>query len=342
MAYASVGCGAERDPINRVQPDAQQKSFFVGQNLSDASDDPEFYMRNTVIDVPYGSTQDGLFTATYAQPVNRIKWEITEGEIIGRLTYEHIEDADRHGSKTTNNGQVVAAFAITSHFDKRADYNPGTGEQTNVEVENTTDRPWYEREYMRVDWSKNIITTAYTVDTLSMLGLYGGVQWESLSLQANDPSDPNRMVFSPGEGYFDVTTKVFAKPTLVDTPWGQFPSCYFYGVFPAGNCNPSEATLRLSFKKVVDTDFEASEWDGNRMEAFGVFYQERQGYERNYGITDTRWHRYADKYNIWERSHISQGTGDSEVFAHCGSDVWRDSAGTAKKFKFNGDSVVRD
>ena len=26
----------------------------------------------------YGAAQDGLFTATYAQPTNRIKWEVQE------------------------------------------------------------------------------------------------------------------------------------------------------------------------------------------------------------------------------------------------------------------------
>ena len=38
---------------------------------------------------------------------------------------------------------------VTSHFDVKRDYNPGTGEQTNVIVENTTDRPWNERQFMR-------------------------------------------------------------------------------------------------------------------------------------------------------------------------------------------------
>ena len=65
------------------------KSFFIG-NIADNNDDPEFYMRNTVVDVPYGAAQDGLFTSTYAQPVTRIKWVIQEHQLIGRLTYERI------------------------------------------------------------------------------------------------------------------------------------------------------------------------------------------------------------------------------------------------------------
>ena len=46
-------------------------------------------------------------------------------------------------------------FPILSHFDIKRDYNPATGEQTNVIIENTIDRPWHERDYVRVDWSSS-------------------------------------------------------------------------------------------------------------------------------------------------------------------------------------------
>src|SRR5690606_22063540 len=52
----------------------------------------------------------------------------------------------------------VAAYPILSHFDVIREDNSSTGEQTNVLVENTSDRPWYERDYIRVDWSRNEVT----------------------------------------------------------------------------------------------------------------------------------------------------------------------------------------
>ena len=57
-------------------------------------------------------------------------------------------------------GAVVAAFAIASHFDIRRAYNPQTGEEMNVIEENTVDRPWHLRDYFRVDWSSNLVTDA--------------------------------------------------------------------------------------------------------------------------------------------------------------------------------------
>jgi hypothetical protein len=197
VALASVvlgqGCAAERDPINQVQVGALPKSFFVGAKLDDASDDPEFYFRTTVVDVSAGAGSEGLFTSSDAQPTVRIRWEITESKLIGRLAYELVEGTDAKGTtgaprddepragkdkktpaRRTSDGQIVASFAIQKHFDIRRSYNHETGEETNVVVENDLDRPWHQREYIRVDWSANLVTDAYDLDAASQLGLVGG------------------------------------------------------------------------------------------------------------------------------------------------------------------------
>lgn len=179
-ASGAVGCAEERAPINRVQPNALAKSFFVGEDLVGTTDDPQFWVQNTVVDVGYGAAQDGLFTSTYAQPVTRIKWEITEDLLIGRITYQRIDYSEGKGAggAADIDGQVAYAFPIRSHFDIQRDYNPSTGEESNVIVENASDRPWYERSYFRVDWSRNLNVDAYDFDTLSLMGLYGGITYE--------------------------------------------------------------------------------------------------------------------------------------------------------------------
>jgi len=50
LAWASVGCAGERDPINRVQANAMPKSFFIG-NIADNNADPEFYIHADSADV---------------------------------------------------------------------------------------------------------------------------------------------------------------------------------------------------------------------------------------------------------------------------------------------------
>ncbi len=348
IVYTSVGCAQERPAINQVQPNALSKHFFVGADLSDPSDDPQFYMRNTVIDVPYGADQEGLFTASYAQPLSRVRWEIDENVLIARLTYDRIQNTsnssvtdlqnnatppDGSGTVATTNGQVVAMFNIESQFDIRRSYNPQTGEEYNVIVENTTDRPWYQREYMRVDWSKNLITDGYDFDTLSQIGIFGGVKFDPESYEVTNPNDPNAPAFDMDTGYFDITTKAFATPNTVSTPFGVFPACFlpgdYGGGYPVTNCSPTEVTLRLSFKRVVDDDFEPTDWNGNMMEAFGWFTEDRYGYDRNYGtVLDQDWHRYAAKYNLWTQSHIAG--------SQCAVDYYRDANGNIQNYQTDG------
>ena len=162
------GCAEERPAIDRVQPYALEKSLFVGEDLTDPADNPEFYTQGTLIDVGgYGAAQDGLFVSTYAQSMSRMKWQITEDTLLGRLAYERVEGSDGRGAgPATNDGTVVVAFRIEKHFDIVRAYNATTGEELNIVEENDRDRAWYDREYMRVDWSKNLNTDAYDFDTL--------------------------------------------------------------------------------------------------------------------------------------------------------------------------------
>ncbi|CAN5286438.1 hypothetical protein BH09MYX1_BH09MYX1_33700 [soil metagenome] len=308
VAAIAAGCAAERDPINHVQAAAIDKAFFVGA-LADPTDDPEFYMRTTVVDVAAGAGSESLFTNSDAMTLVRVRWEITETQLLARLTYEEIENTDHAGRKRVPNGQVVAAYAIQKHFDVRREYNPQTGEELNILGENDTDRPWYQRESMRVDWAKNLITDAYTLDTLSQIGIYDGIKFDPVAYYVSDPASPDAPVFDSARGYFDVTNKVFASPQLIHDPdWGDFPSCELLGAFPRTSCNPSEVTLRQSFLRVEDHDYEALDYEGNRMDTFGFFSSDRYGYDRRYGVIDDRWHRFASRWNIWEKSHAAPVT----------------------------------
>ncbi|MBI5479452.1 MAG: zinc-dependent metalloprotease [Deltaproteobacteria bacterium] len=302
-AGLAAACAEQRPPISRVQANALAKSVFVGA-IDDPGDDPEFYMRTSVVDVAAGAGSDGLFTSSDSEPTSRIRWDITEKLLIARLTYELVQDTDYKGVRRTPDGQAVAAFTIEKHFDIKRDYNPTTGEPLNVIVENDTDRPWYQREYFRIDWSRNLITDAYDLDSLSQLGIWYGVKLDPIAYYVADPNSPDAPVFDLERGYFDITHKAWASPQIISDPeWGDYPACWEYGRFPLDNCNPSEITLRTAFLKVVDNDFEPLHWDGTRMDMFGWFTMDRFGYDRRYGVVDEKWHRFATRWNLYERSH---------------------------------------
>ncbi len=313
------GCAEERDPISHVQPNALPKTFFLGADLKSPQDDPSFYARTTIVDVGFGATQQDLFVGNPSQ-LSIIKWEIAEDQLIGRLAYEQVESTDGKGVKPSlagkNSGQAIFAFKIESHFDIRRDYNPQTGEENNVVVENSNDRPWYEREYIRVDFSKNLINDAYHFDVLSDLGL-NGVKYNPLDYAVTDPDNLNAPAFDKNGGYFDVTNKVMATPETIDlskVDWAQeygikaIAACdadsdNAAGKGPWGSCTPVELTVRQSFRRVDPNDYQPIDQDGVRFSAYGAFDTTRQGYDAAYGMTDQRWHRFVDRYDIWERSH---------------------------------------
>lgn len=318
-----VGCASERDPINRVQLNAIPKSFLVGANYTDAKDDPEFYARSMLIKVPYGqSGGDAELFTNSINSVSKIKWQIQESKLVGRVAFERITNTDQQGLANPvadqadptkplaqNDGLVVYEFAIEKQFDIRRAYNAQTGEESNVVEENDQDRAWVDRDYVRVDFSKNLVTTAYDFDTLSLLGVYNAIDYAPMEFDIRNPEDPNAPQFDLDKGYFDVTNKLFANPKMIDFGDGfKFPGCMLPnlirgGTSPSGNCNPNELTIRHSFKKVVDTDYEPLDWDGQKFEAYGAFEMERYGYARDYGLVDKSHKRYISRYNIWERSH---------------------------------------
>jgi hypothetical protein len=325
-------CAQQRDPINRVQPQAVAKKYLVGDNYTDPSDDPEFYARTMIINAPFGGP-DYMFSNGYNQ-TTRIKWEIQEHFLIGRTSYVRIPGTESNTGDPTlvsNGGQIAYIFAIQSQFDIRRDYNPSTGEESNVIVENGSDRPWAERDFIRVDWSKNLNTSAYELDTLALVNLIqGAVQYNPVGYNYTDPNDPNAPIFDFANGYFDVTDVVLAEPQMIELPasfgGGKIPACQLPPLIAGGNaplglCDVSALTLRHSFRKVENKDYQAMDYDGWRFQNFGPFMVERYGYERQFGLPDAEHHRLIARYNIWQRSHYWQDPNAMTGPVACAADA---------------------
>ncbi len=320
-----VGCAQQRPPINRVQANALDKHFFVGAKLNDDTDNPEFYWRNYVVG---GTASQSLIGVGSWSGIDRIVWQITENELIARKAYEISKGADGHGTPhRTANGVVVAAYKIESHFDIKHDYNPQTGEQLNIVNENTTDRPWYEREYMRVDWSKNLVDNPMWFDMFSG-NIFGHIGITPVSYYVSDPKSEDAPHFEVKNGYFDITNKFYVEPATT-TMWGQqIPTCVIVGLFTGSatyDCNAQEATIRSSYWKIdPNADFEPLDITkatldvignpggiGDSFEA-GIVTPGQQGWSPGYGYVDKLYHRYAHIHNIWQQSHQRAGTCNTD------------------------------
>ncbi len=294
-----VGC-SEADPINRVQPDYIKKADLVGPN----KDAPyEWYIRNTVIDT--GRSNSFAFPGLQDE-LKRVRWDIEENHLIARRSYELVSGSDGKGADPKkNDGTIVASYPIIGQFDIRRDYNPATGEENNVVVENT-ERPWYERDYIRVDWSRNEVNDPEGLFWFDKI--FGEVQFQPTGYYEKDPKSPSAPVYQQDKGYMDITAKWTAKTENFYGIQG-LPACTIMNYYTGSDvmeCNEQEIQVRTAFKRVVDTDYEALETDSAKWAMFGTFNRDRYGFSRQYELLDKQWHRLVGRHNLWKKSHASQ------------------------------------
>jgi hypothetical protein len=310
---ALSACAIQRDPIDRVQANALRKETLAG----------DWFYLQTVIDTPYSA---GFTFVGEQGKMRRVRWEIDEHHLIARSAVAHIAHGEPEGlsGEGTEQGAPLAMFAIQSHFDIRREYNPTTGEELNVISENTVDRPWYEREFMRVDWSQNLITDN---EFLLAAKLFYNVSFEPVAYFSQGEDDPNRPRFEVDEDsdrvyYIDIVNKLVASPEEVEIPgFGMIPSCYLYESSFL-DCAPSTITVRSSFLQVDESrDYQPQIYTGDRMERFGYFVTERAGYTADYGLVEPARYRFVNRHNLWMASHRRTETGDlmgCTTDNHCG------------------------
>lgn len=341
----SSGCAQERDPISRVQPNALNKHFFLGEKLDDASDDPEFRFRNYVVDASVSQSLIGVGSWGH---VDRIKWEVTENLLIARKAYGIAEGADDKGKSFTkvNNGTVVAVYRIESHFDIRRSYNTVTGEELNVIEENAVDLPWYAREFMRVDWSQNLVTNNPMWNEMFTGHVFGDLDITPVAYAVTDPASDDSVHFDDETGYLDVTNKFYVAPASTSSPFsdlsGKVPACLVYGLFTGSGtyeCDAQEATVRSSFAKVdPNEDFEPLVNTHQTLDvvgnpggigdsfSIGVVNAGRQKWDPQYGYTDALYNRFASIHNNWKQSHQKKADGS---WVSCTDNADADKNGTA-------------
>ncbi len=349
LAAGNVECAQEREAINRVNQGALRKSFFLGADFTNASDDPEFYMENYVVDAPVDQTL--MPVGTY-DDVDRVHWELQENVLLARKSYELVTGSDGRGraGARTQQGLIVAAYRVQSHFDIRRGYNPSTGEELNIVDENVIDRDWYEREHFRIDWTRNLVDNP---DWAWMFygSVFGDLRFSPVAFNENNPLSPisnNFCEMTPGwnrdpetgrcvetrdtrrhpGGYFDVTSRWLVQPENSMFFGEPIPTCLIANFFARGpiySCNPQETTIRTSFRRVTDTDFEPLELTRHPYDLVGGPRADRNGFDAGYGIHDRNFHRFAMIHNLWQRSHLS--VGNRPVFCTANADANND--GTA-------------
>ncbi len=336
-----ASCAQNVGDIDQTQPDKIDVSIFA--------DGKPWWFLQTVIDVP-PSTQF-TFVGESSFPPDRIVWDVQENWLIAYRNYEFIAGAqtvpytqtlgtsqtsgvpvdqqDITGtSKSPYFGTPVAAYAILSHFDVQRGYNPATGEQTNVITENTTDRPWYERQYVRVDWSNN----GFGGFDFMGYGMFGSGFDPSATIVSPvayypDQGDPTSDAPEIKPSYIGIVNKLSYTAEVdsqVSAYYGMTVNkCFDWTALvgtSAGDCGPGEVKVRLSFEKIPDGhDYAPKVYNDQDEALFGVWQQERSVYDsqRNMLEANLAANQFAVMHHIWQKDHYQSDPADPSGKTAC-------------------------
>lgn len=316
VAVVVSGCSTP-ELIDRTMPNYVKKSDLLTGS---------WYIKESVIEVPKTSSAS---TIGYGGNLEKVRWEIHEDLLVGYRTYEFIPGLDPNidpvkskiGKVVFRDGRAykgspVFAYAIKSHFDRQRGYNAATGELTNVLAEDSSDRPWYEREFMRIDWSHNAINNLNncTNGDGSPSCIRGSGKYFR-SVTAEDQNQQDNAFFEVRNAakeltYFDFTTEMIADPPTIYYPgYGDIPYCM---VNPSTDCESALVRVRTSVKKVDEErvqQYEPLVYTEKHMKKFGFFRQEMLSYNKGYQFTESGRLLYAMRHNIWDGNTKDAETG---------------------------------
>lgn len=293
LSLSVLGCNQANGTIERIQTNLVQKDIFEG----------EWWILQSIVDVDGDATATGAFwngdsgwgdlgiDRGQSTTISRVRWVIDQNHLFAYRAYEIIDGGNEGGRDEGFRGQPLAAFAIEDHVDIRCAYNTQTGECTNVVNENTTDRRWYEREYMRVDWSQNVVQSFTLAANLAALG---GFQAESTPFDINDSaSHPDfpaswapqfvRVNEDPDYRFADEWTAEDADTVhymsfVTISMFSPGQNCLLIG---GGTCQTYQIPMRLAFLRVPPShNYGAAVQTHDEFDRFGLFRTHQSTYVR--------------------------------------------------------------
>lgn len=329
-ALFAVGCAQSNGDVVRVQPNVVRKADLL---------DGQWFFRNTVTWTP--------FNTQFTYPgqtgnMEKLVFEVQENYLVGYRSYPYTVGAESNVDQTSKvsgttakycnakgeckggqkyYGAPVVAFPILAQFDIQRGYNPATGEETNVISENMSDRPWNQREYIRVNWAANVLNANSGMSWGTVQNPQGGStnqNWMQPNEPGSDPYDWPTFEYEDRDNdgktelsYFDITGRYMAVPdTMYFEGYGNIPLCWFAnGIY---DCSASEIHMRISMAKVDPkwtNDYEPLQYTNDLMSLFGYFRTERLNYDRKFGYNDSSLIRLAQRHRVWKEYYKKDADG---------------------------------
>jgi hypothetical protein len=271
VALASIptGCVGERLAGSLVQPNAIPKAILAGT----------WYYKVTVLDHPYEAKF--TFVGEEAFGLEKVRWVVDEKFFYAFRAYETVVGTGGGAQLQTS---PVAAYRIASHFDIRH-AGGAAGEEAGELVEDSWSRPWPEREYMRVDWSQNLVT-----DRFHFMKEYADPVFANLRREPVSYHDQQSLVVTAD--YIEVVSSEVVSPSPESVALD--PS------YPVGT-DSMMVTFKHSFLKVIPNDYRPMEYTDKMFERFAFFRLDREGYDKNWGLSDLARDFKINRFNVFAR-----------------------------------------
>jgi hypothetical protein len=261
-----------------VQPNAIQKADLAGT----------WYYLQTVVDAP---APLGPMFVGQSSALMKIRFDVQEDYLYARRAYAPVAGAeDAAAGAGPYLGQPLAAWRIARQFDI-VTTSDATGEAPAGATIESEQRPWNERDYIRVDWSQNLVVD-YSGLGLDLFLSDGNTRVEPISYWVSDPTQPDALRlersaggagaadgFVDGEAtYLDVTNQMIVTPQTESTCYtegGQQhcvdrPLCW--NAWSLADCSSQVVSLRHAFAKIGPAhDYEQRAWDDAQAALFGLW-----------------------------------------------------------------------
>ncbi|MGM0578342.1 MAG: zinc-dependent metalloprotease [Myxococcota bacterium] len=316
--------------VNRTNSDKIDKQLLGGV----------WIYAQTTVDAPYSTAMSFTGETNFGGSA-KIVFDVQEDKLIAYPVVEAV-DGTEDGYKFTKIrkywdpdardefvemyvAQPIAVWPIESHYDVIRKYNSYNGAQTNEVVENTTDRPWYERDFIRVAWHDQKIGQFF-------YELAGDQGTDSYFVGQDKQGQPDQMTLDLDGGYLDYVVRSQVAPR------GQT-RCSIFGLSPY-DCAEAEVRVRHSFRKLdPERDYEPLRYHNNEhQDKFGYFLTERNAWDEDWGPSYEGKVSYANRWNLWEDNFTYEQPTDADgnpLDIPCTADWECDEAGGERCQKTN-------
>jgi hypothetical protein len=322
LALPFAACVEDVGLVNRTDGDKIDKRLFEGMWL----------FVQTTADVPYSSAVSFTGETNFGGTA-KIIFDVQEKWLIAYPVVETVVGTEegyrfqkirkywdpdhRDEFQEMYVGQPLAKWPIDSHFDVIRDYNSYNGAQSNEVVENTKDRPWYERDFIRVGWHQQDVRDFF-------YDLKGGQGSNSYFVAQDKRGEPDEMTIDVDGGYFDFVVRSDVWSAGQDY-------CSTYGLSPY-DCSKTEVKVRHSFRRLDPRrDYQPIRYHNNeQQEKFGFFSSEIPYYDEDFGPSYDGKLAFANRWNLWKDTYEFKkpvDDGGADITLPCHNDYECDTDG---------------